>query len=58
MVGGLLAYLAWNIWGTGKNNIDAVEVGIAASFVLFCLVSALTCGDVKKDMGDSLAHKT
>lgn len=45
MIGGFFACLIWELTGQGgfaRHGIDAVEVGVATSLVLFFLVSLLT----------------
>jgi Na+/pantothenate symporter len=43
MIGGVLGCLAWSIWSNGHpTNIDAVEVGILSSAVLFFVVRSIS----------------
>jgi Na+/pantothenate symporter len=59
MIGGLLACLFWSLWGSGRaSNIDAVEVGIAASCALFFVVTAITGGSNKTRYAQGLALDT
>jgi Na+/pantothenate symporter len=54
MLGGVVSCLAWSIWAVRHtSNIDAVEVGIAASFLCYLVANAVSKTQLRLNLANA-----